>query len=585
MVYSIYVGRYSVWALYDKMNLTLAELGFQKMKEQWMRGAGFYALNCCSHCSRTSSFFVAACFVAFAILVSGCESSEIPGWKQLNSMLKSESPPSSLTVTSTRAKQPTVVSTLQAANQALRPTVAVETAAQPSPLPPPPVIVPQLSTAQPAPHRPIFTQPRSPSQPKPNVQEENVLLSFIPLLTRSVGTIDESEPFQNKAPPPPPPAEGAVRVALLLPLSGPNAPVGQAMLNAAQLALFSFADDAFELLPQDTKGTPEGALEAVALAIGDGAELILGPLLSECVKAISLHARAAGVPVLGFSSDRTVAGAGTYTMGFLPSAEVHRIIAYAHSKGHQRFAALVPDNSYGSAIVSALESAANKLGAVVTKVKYYDPRAEDYTPVVRQLANYQARREALVSQRKKLETRGDEIAKRSLKRLDGLQTIGDLSFDALLIPVGGKKLQEIAALLPFFDIDPAKIKMLGTGQWGGKGLGAEPALIGGWYAAPPPTARINFIRQYKDLYGKNPHRLATLAYDASALAAVLSLVKEGPNFSKAAITIPSGFAGRDGIFRFLPEGIAERGLAVLQLTPRGSKVIDTAPASFKLPLN
>jgi hypothetical protein len=204
---------------------------------------------------------------------------------------------------------------------------------------------------------------------------------------------------------------------------------------------------------------------------------------------------------------------------------------------------------------------------------------------VRQLANYRARRAALVFQRKELENRSDDIAKRALKRLERLQTIGELPFDALLVPAGGKKLQAIAALLPFFDIDPAKIKMLGTGQWGAKGVGAEPALIGGWYAAPPPAARINFIRQYKELYGKNPHRLATLAYDASALAAVLSRAKEGPNFSGAAITTSSGFAGRDGIFRFLPEGVAERGLAVLQLTPRGSKVIDTAPASFGPPVN
>ncbi|MGY9001998.1 MAG: penicillin-binding protein activator [Rhodospirillales bacterium] len=549
----------------------MTDLGFQKMKGRWMHGAGFHALNCCSHRSRTSGFFVAACFAAIGVLVSGCESSEIPGWKQLNSALTTEPSPKALPVTTT--------------NQAFNSTVAVVTAPQPSPPQSPPVIVPRPSSAQPAFQAPLFTQPRSPSQPAPNVQEENALPSFIPLLTRSTGTINEGQPFQNYAPPPPPPAEGAVRVALLLPLSGPNSPVGQAMLNAAQLAVFAFAGDAFELLPQDTKGTPKGAVEAAALAIGDGAELILGPLLSASVKAISPHARAAGVPVLGFSSDRTVAGDGTYTMGFLPSAEVHRIIAYAHSKGHQRFAALVPDNSYGSAIVSALEAATNRLGVVVTRVKYYDPQAEDYTAVVRQLANYRARRAALVFQRKELENRSDDIAKRALKRLERLQTIGELPFDALLVPAGGKKLQAIAALLPFFDIDPAKIKMLGTGQWGAKGVGAEPALIGGWYAAPPPAARINFIRQYKELYGKNPHRLATLAYDASALAAVLSRAKEGPNFSGAAITTSSGFAGRDGIFRFLPDGVAERGLAVLQLTPRGSRVIDTAPASFGPPVN
>jgi len=463
----------------------------------------------------------------------------------------------------------------QVVKQAPHPTVTVATALRaspPSPLQAQTFSVPDLT--------PGFTTP-----PALGTQEEKKGPSFVPLLTRSTGTIDEGPLYKNQPPAPPPPADGAVRVALLLPLSGPNAAVGKAMLNAAQLAIFAFAAEGFELLPQDTKGTPEGAVEAAALAIGDGAELILGPLLSGSVKAISPHAQAANVPVLGFSSDRTVAGAGTYTMGFLPSAEVDRIVTYAHSKGHQRFAALVPDNEYGLAIVGALEQVTDRLGVAVTRVKYYDPYADDYTPVVRELANYGSRRGALVYQRKELKARGDEIAQRALKRLEKLQTLGKLSFDALLVPAGGKRLQAIAALLPFFDIDPAKIKMLGTGQWDASSLGAEPALIGGWFAAPPPSARVEFIRQYLDMYGKKPHRLATLAYDAGALAAVLARAKDGPNFTEEALTAASGFAGRDGIFRFLPEGVAERGLAVLQLTHGGSKVIDEAPVSFDPPLN
>ena len=551
-----------------------------------MRGSGSHPLIFGSRFPGdfVSGIWVVACLAAMGLLLSGCKSSELPGWKQLNSVMDGGSAP-----TPTQKTRPGQ----QASKESPHPTVAVETAPRPAPPPPPAIITRPRSSVPPPPPPsgagntltgsdlpPGYNAPSVPSAPE--VQKGP---SFVPLLTRSTGTIDEEQTYQNQSPPPPPPAEGAVRVALLLPLSGPNAAVGKAMLNATQLAIFAFAAEGFELLPQDTKGTPEGAVEAAALAIGDGAELILGPLLSASVKAISPHARAANVPVLGFSSDRTVAGLGTYTMGFLPSAEVDRIITYAHTKGHQRFAALVPDNDYGTAIISALELIADQLGVAVTQVKYYDPLAEDYTPVVRELANYGSRRGALVYQRKELKARGDEIALRALKRLEKLQTLGNLPFDALLLPAGGKRLQAIAALLPFFDIDPAKIKMLGTGQWDASGLGAEPALVGGWYAAPPPTARADFIRQYKEMYGLNPHRLATLAYDAGALAAVLARAKDGPNFSEDAITASSGFAGRDGIFRFLPQGVAERGLAVLQLTHRGSKVIDEAPASFDPPLN
>jgi ABC-type branched-subunit amino acid transport system substrate-binding protein len=387
------------------------------------------------------------------------------------------------------------------------------------------------------------------------------------------------------------PLDGAAGVrgnrsgGLVAALERANAGLGQAMLNAAQLAVFNFADESFELLIHDTKGSPGAATEAASAAIGDGAALILGPLLSASTRAVGAVARAANVPVIAFSSDRSVAGGGTYTMGFLPSAEIWRIVAYARSKGVRRFAALAPDNIYGETVVSALENAVAANGGTVPRVQFYDPNTTDFSVVVRTLANYNSRRQALLGQRKELKGREDEVSRRALKRLAKLQTIGDLPFDALLLAEGGKRLQAIAALLPFYDIDPAKVRMLGTGQWDMPGLGAEPALVGGWFAAPSPAARTDFETTYKETYGRASPRLATLAYDATALAAVLAKAEQGANFSAAAITVTSGFWGRDGIFRFLPSGVAERGLAVMKVGRHGPEVISRAQETFQAAIN
>lgn len=379
--------------------------------------------------------------------------------------------------------------------------------------------------------------------------------------------------------------EDSVRVALLLPLSGSNAKLGQAMLNAAQLAVFNFANKKFELLVHDTKGTPQGASFAASSAISDGASIILGPLLAASVRAVAPLAQAANVPVAAFSSDRSVVGNGTFTMGFLPSAEIWRIVSYARSQGIKRFAALAPNDIYGETVIDAFESAVIKNGGIVSRVQYYDPFASDFSPAVRQLADYDIRRAELLKQRKDLEDSDNEVSRRALKRLEQLQTIGDLPFDALLLAAGGERLLSIAALLPFYDIDPGKIRMLGTGQWDVPGLGAEPALIDGWFAAPSPEARINFMNTYKSIYGKAAPRLATLAYDATALAAVMAKAESGPDFSILAITKPSGFWGRDGIFRFLPSGIVERGLAVMKVDRRNSKTLSKAPETFQSQVN
>jgi hypothetical protein len=236
-------------------------------------------------------------------------------------------------------------------------------------------------------------------------------------------------------------------------------------------------------------------------------------------------------------------------------------------------------------VVTAFEDAVAANGGTVARVQFYDPHAESFDDAVRALANYEARRQSLLAQRRELQGREDEVSLRALRRLGRLQTLGKLPFDALLVADGGKRLQSVAALLPFYDIDPKKVRMLGTGQWDVPGIGAEPALIGGWFAAPSPTARADFVAAYRETYGAAPPRLATLAYDAAALAAVLARGKDGPDFSARAITVPSGFWGRDGIFRFLPEGVAERGLAVMKVGRHGAEVISRAPESFQAKIN
>ena len=221
----------------------------------------------------------------------------------------------------------------------------------------------------------------------------------------------------------------------------------------------------------------------------------------------------------------------------------------------------------------------------MTEVQFYDPAAGDLSDTVRELADYDTRRQVLVAQMAELEKQDSEVARRALKRLEKMQTIGELPFDALLLADGGKRLQAIAAWLPFYDIDPGKIRILGTGLWDEPGIGAEPALVGGWFAAPSPAARADFERQYERIYGQKAPRRATLAYDATLLAVLLAKKKGGADYSAPALTNPSGYLGSDGIFRLLANGRAERGLAVMQIRRHGAEVISVAPKTFQAATN
>ncbi len=132
--------------------------------------------------------------------------------------------------------------------------------------------------------------------------------------------------------------------------------------------------------------------------------------------------------------------------------------------------------------------------------------------------------------------------------------------------------------------------MLGTGHWDISRIGSEPALVGGWFAAPSPESRREFISQYEGIYNEKPPRLATLAYDATALAAIFAQSEESnelgakqPLFQLLELSASRGFKGLDGIFRFLPEGYVERGLSIFQVGERNNKIISRSPQKFVNP--
>ncbi len=381
----------------------------------------------------------------------------------------------------------------------------------------------------------------------------------------------------------PPGIVAPVMVGLLLPLTGPHRALGQALRDAAFLALFELANPRLVLLPRDTGGTAAGARLAATELTRLGVELILGPVFREAVEGAAPVARAGGVNIVAFSTDRSVAGDGVYLLGFSPEQQIERVLGYAAGRGLWRYAALAPDSAYGLAVVREMEAVLTRHGAELTNVAYYAPDGSDAAEVVMRLARYQQRKRQLVRRRAELRARGGAAARRELRLLREADTFGALPFEALLLPEGGRVLRAVAPLLLYYDIDSAQVRVLGTGLWDDTGTTREPALLGGWFAAPTPEAAGDFQRRFEAAYGHRPPRIASLAYDAAALAAVLAGIERGPRFDHATLTSASGFAGNDGIFRFRQDGIAERGLAVLEVTEDGFRVLSEAPASFEAP--
>ncbi len=337
-------------------------------------------------------------------------------------------------------------------------------------------------------------------------------------------------------------------VGLLVPLSGPNAALGQALAQAAEMALFESGDQTTALVVHDTEA-PAGVGAAAQMAIDQGANILLGPVFAAHAKIVGPIAASAQLPVIAFTTDKSVAGPGLYVMGILPGLQIEREVGYAASQGFKRFAALLPNSPYGHAVADALGPAAARHNAAQAQIEYYEPNAVEFSQVAQKLA-------------------------------------ADGPFDALLIPEGGAKLRSIAPLLGFYNIDTTKIKLLGSALWTDPSLATEPALLGAWFAAPSAAAWTGFSQRYRAAYASDPPRLASLAYDAMTMAATLAKTgantgTNAGNFADSVLTRSDGFTGIDGAFRFRPDGLVERNLDIVEVRTTGFAVKDAAPKDFQ----
>ncbi|MEO0399039.1 MAG: penicillin-binding protein activator [Pseudomonadota bacterium] len=368
--------------------------------------------------------------------------------------------------------------------------------------------------------------------------------------------------------------EEPVRVGLLLPFSASSVAAqraASAMFDAAQLAAFEAGGQRFLLLPKDTKGTAEGAAAAARAALGDGAEIILGPLYAPSVEAVSQVTRAANVPVIAFSSDNALASEGVYLLSFPPEDEIARVTEYAVTTGRDRFGLIAPANTYGERVSSAFTDAIYQRGGTLVHSERYEQDVDAMREPAKRLAQY-SRDVVPVELRHGYD--GDKNG--------GVDDAGYMrGYQAVLVPEQGTLLRALAPLFPYYNVNIEKVKLLGVSAWNNPRLVREPALRGGWFAAPDPAISEGFRTRYKAAFGETPPRVASLSYDATLLAARLAQnPRRRGRFGRDAIADPNGYFGADGLFRLRENGTIERGLAILEIQPGGIAVIDPAPRSF-----
>ena len=372
------------------------------------------------------------------------------------------------------------------------------------------------------------------------------------------------------------------RVGMLLPLSGGDAKYGAGLKNASMIALQNLNNPNLVLQYYDTQSSPAGARVAVENAINQRANLIIGPLKSSEVHAISSETIYNGVPVIAFSTAQEVLQPTVYTLGLLIDEQVDRVMSYAAQKGRERFALLLPDNATGGAVAKAAVKSAAKNGVKVTAIGFYEPGTSNFSQIAKDMTNYEKRHARVVNIKNRLQAKadaGDMQAQKALKKLATREGLGDVGFDALLVPESGAKLTAALSMFAYYDASFPTVWFLGTSMWGASRLNNEAIIAKSIYPIVSKESSQNFAGQYYMVFGEKPSSLYTLAHDAVVIADGLSKSdSENINENIADIT---GFEGVGGKVRFFADGANQHSLDIVEVMPSGNVVVDSGSKYFE----
>ena len=342
-----------------------------------------------------------------------------------------------------------------------------------------------------------------------------------------------------------------VPVALLVPSgSGQTGDdvLAQSLENAARLAMSELQGVQIDLRVYSTAGNAQQAASQTTQAINDGARIILGPVYAEAANAAGVAASARNINVLSFSNNTTIAGGNVFVLGPTFQNTANRLMRFAGSQGKTSVVVVHSNDVAGQIGRNAIQAAGQISSASVTGVVPYELSQQDVVAAIPTVTS----------------------------------TVRSVNADTVfLTATTSGALPLFAQLLPEAGVRPGEVQYIGLTRWDIPTQTLDlPGVQGGWFALPDPTLSQRFASRYQAAYGTSPHPIGGLAFDG--IAAIGALVANGQSnaLTGGALTQSAGFQGVSGVFRLLPDGTNERGLAVATIQNRQVVVIDPAPRSF-----
>jgi anti-sigma28 factor (negative regulator of flagellin synthesis) len=334
--------------------------------------------------------------------------------------------------------------------------------------------------------------------------------------------------------------ETKIKIGLLAPLTGDDAELGQQIIKAVRMALQDIKTNQIEVYPKDTQSDPNKTLRSAIELEQMGIKLVIGPVF---YKNLIYLDEIDDVTFLSLTNKTLALPKNVISSGVNSTSQLNTIKKFIKLKEIKKPIFLIPNSNYDLEVKNGIKNSKIK----ILREHYYDIEPTKLTKQIEKITNYEIRKQNLFDEITRVEKSDENNKELKIENLKKKYTLGNLSFDSVIIADFDESLKSVITSLLYSDVSPKDKYLITLNQWFDKSLLKENSSQPIYYPSINKKNLDNFKKKFFNEFNQYPNHLALLSYDLTGLVYYLSLKTNLSNINKS-FKLKNSFKGKIGIF-------------------------------------
>jgi len=335
-------------------------------------------------------------------------------------------------------------------------------------------------------------------------------------------------------------ANTKIKIGLLVPLTGKNSEIGQSIIKSTRLAVNTINNSSIVIVPKDTQSKPETTLRAAKELANSGIKIVIGPVFNESIIYLD---ELSELTFLALTNKNDNFSKNVINAGINATSQLNAIKKFIELNKVKKTILLTPDVDFKNEIEKAISSSKIK----VLKNYIYNTDPTKLTKQIEKITHYDIRKQNLEDEIDRLEKSDQYNKERLIKKLKKRDTLGDVSFDSIVISDFDESLKSVTTSLLYTDISPKKKYFITLNQWFDESLLKETNLQPLYFPSANKDNYDEFSNEYFEKYNQHSNQLSFLSYDLVGLVYYL-ILQNNSIINKKMFTKKTLFKGKVGIF-------------------------------------